>query len=467
MISFFKINDPYRIIIVFLFLIVVQIPYVISGQVISIPEIEWQTIGKALASGKSMYTDVYHNTGPLAAWTYWIVTKFFPDNYLIFKILGLVLILFQAIIFNMITIEHKTHNQNTYVPAFIYAVLMAGLTDFITLSPQLLAMTFILLSIDLIFRHIEGRKKKDWVLLQIGIYLGISTLFYPLTFWILLAVFISLIFYTNTIFKRYFLLFFGYAIPLILVWLKYFWFDQLNDLYMNLSQMIFPIRSAGILPWSTIFAISAVPFLFFILAAFKIYNSNAFINYQVRLQNFFLIYLISGLVILFSDPDRTANILVIFNPGIAFFLSHYFQLFRKKVLAEIYFLFFFSAILALHYGISYRYLDKTPWINFDKNRYSISENPFKDSKVLVIGNDSHHYYQAELATPFLSWPISKQYFEEINTYSSSIRLYNSFKQDYPDVVIDEHDKMKQLMDIVPEIKDTYHEESPGIYMKEN
>jgi hypothetical protein len=236
---------------------------------------------------------------------------------------------------------------------------------------------------------------------------------------------------------------------------------------MNLSQMIFPATSSDILSWKTIFALSGIPFLFFILSVFKTFNSNAFINYQIRLQNFILFYLLSGLVILFFDPDRSANILVIFNPGIAFFLSHYFQLFRKKILAEIYFLLFISGVLTLHFGTSFGYLDQKSWINFEKNYYSLPSNPYADKKVLVIGNDSKHYYYADLATPFLSWSVSKRYFDEINTYSSSIKIYNSFKEDYPDIIIDEENKMEQLMGIVPEIERIYIEDRPGVFVRRN
>jgi len=56
----FKINDPYRLIIVLLFLIAIQLPFYLSNLRITIPEIEWQVLGRELANGKTLYVDIYH-----------------------------------------------------------------------------------------------------------------------------------------------------------------------------------------------------------------------------------------------------------------------------------------------------------------------------------------------------------------------------------------------------------------------
>ncbi len=252
MLSIFKINDPYRLIIVLLFLIAVQLPFYFSNLFITIPEIEWQVLGRELANGKTLYVDIYHNTGILSSLVYWILAEILPGNYFVYRLLALLLIFFQALLFNVILIQHRAYNQNTYVPAAIYAVLMMGIPDIGMLSPQLMSLTFILFAFDLTFSHIEGKKKVDWIVLKIGLYLGIASLFFPLNYLILLSTILAFVFYTSTTLRRYLLLIFGFILPYLLVWLKYYWFDQQADLNYILKYLLLPSTHQALLSWESI-----------------------------------------------------------------------------------------------------------------------------------------------------------------------------------------------------------------------
>jgi len=270
LLSVFKINDPYRLIIVLLFLIAVQLPFYLSDLFITIPEIEWQVLGRELANGKTLYVDVYHNTGILSSLVYWILSEILPGNYFIYRLLALFLIFFQALLFNIILIQHKAYNQNTYVPAAVYALLMMGIPDIAMLSPQLMSLTFILFAFDLTFSHIEGRRMQDSIVLKIGVYLGIASLFYPLNYLILISTILSFVFYTNTILRRYFLLIVGFLLPYLLVWLKYYWFDQQADFNYILKYLLLPSTHQALLTWKSVFFLLALPIIYLIFSFIKI-----------------------------------------------------------------------------------------------------------------------------------------------------------------------------------------------------
>ena len=253
-----------------LFLIAVQLPFYLSDLFITIPEIEWQVLGRELANGKTLYVDVYHNTGILSSLVYWILSEILPGNYFIYRLLALFLIFFQALLFNIILIQHKAYNQNTYVPAAVYALLMMGIPDIAMLSPQLMSLTFILFAFDLTFSHIEGRRMQDSIVLKIGVYLGIASLFYPLNYLILISTILSFVFYTNTILRRYFLLIVGFLLPYLLVWLKYYWFDQQADFNYILKYLLLPSTHQALLTWKSVFFLLALPIIYLIFSFIKI-----------------------------------------------------------------------------------------------------------------------------------------------------------------------------------------------------
>jgi len=301
LLSIFKINDPYKILVVFIIAIMIQLPVFISGINITLPEIEWHTLGNKLVKGGELYVDVYYPIGPLSAQVYRFLSYIIPDNYLIYRILGLLLVIIQAVLFNYSLIQYKAYNQNTYVPSLIYVILMMGMEDYITLSPQLMGLTFVILSIALTIRLIEGRKRSEEDFLKIGLYTGLSVLFYPLYVFLFLPILIALLFFTNTVIRRYLLLAFGLTLPLFLTWLKYFWHNQLTEFYYNLNYLIIPGNDGAIISWQSHIAIIVIPGIYLGYALLRIAQSTAFINYQVRLQKYYFLYVIFGILIILLD----------------------------------------------------------------------------------------------------------------------------------------------------------------------
>ncbi|MBR9998983.1 MAG: hypothetical protein KFF73_08430 [Cyclobacteriaceae bacterium] len=466
MLSIFKINDPYRLIIVLLFLIAVQLPFYFSDLFITIPEIEWQVLGRELANGKILYVDVYHNTGILSSLVYWLLSELLPGNYFIYRIIGLLLIFFQALVFNVILIQSKAYNQNTYVPAAVYALLMMGIPDIALLSPQLMSLTFILFAFDLTFQQIEGRRKQDWMVLKIGLYIGIAMLFYPLSYLVLLSTILAFVFYTNTIFRRYFLILVGFMLPFLLVWLKYYWFDQQADLNYILKYLIFPSANQILLSWRSIVLLLALPILLLFMSFIKILKARAFINYQIRLQNFMLIMILVGFVMIFFDYHQSSHVLVMLIPALSFFITHFFLMFRKTWLAELIFLLFAVYMVSQNFLLSYDKTELPELINIAEQRYKPVELPIslKDKKVLVLGDHRGEYYRNELATPYLSWEIARHQIEEMDNYERVIKFFNNFSSDMPEVLIDKDVWVEKIFNKIPQLSHKYKKLNDQVYL---
>ena len=103
----------------------------------------------------------------------------------------------------------KVYENNSYLPALIYVLFTSSHPALFTLSPALMGLTLVLLGLGNMLRHVEFRAKKDIQIIMIGLYFGMSSLFYfPYIVFIPISVMLLLIF-TSTIGRRYFLLVFG------------------------------------------------------------------------------------------------------------------------------------------------------------------------------------------------------------------------------------------------------------------
>ena len=68
----------------------------------------WLIIGEAMKTGH-MYVDIFDSLAPLSATTYWLIVLIFGKSTLVLHILGTLLMVVQAIIFNNLTISNKVY----------------------------------------------------------------------------------------------------------------------------------------------------------------------------------------------------------------------------------------------------------------------------------------------------------------------------------------------------------------------
>ena len=75
MIGIFKINDPIRLGLLFLLLVVIRLPFLMYDLPTLKPELLWFLIGEKINDGWVMYQDLDDNTGVLSALVYSIINS--------------------------------------------------------------------------------------------------------------------------------------------------------------------------------------------------------------------------------------------------------------------------------------------------------------------------------------------------------------------------------------------------------
>ena len=467
MLSYFRINDPYRLIIIFVVLILFRLPYFISSSWHTLPELSWMIIGERMNEGALLYIGIWDDIGPLSAWVFRSIDFVFGRSPLALQIFGLLLFFYQLSYTNYISLKYKMYNENNYLPALFYGILGLTFFNIITLSPQLLGLTFILLSINSFFNHVETRNKTDGNLLNIGLFIGIAALFFlPYIFMIFVHI-IGLLFFTNTIKRRYLLLIYGVGIPFIFCWLIYVWIGNTQDLFDIYFHSLVSFDSETYLSYKSIFIISGFTILLYILSAFKILSGFGFTIFQVRSQKmmFFASLVMAFVFVFYSDKDGYS--LVMFFPWFSFFLSHFFLSIKNSLKRELSFLIYFLSIVTLYIGITFQSFNLNTIIVLDSLIINTepSNELYTDKKILVLGPDIKPYYFGKQASPYFNWSLSKDQLENLKYYDNLQAVDKNIRSDMPEFIVDQIGLAPELFNQIPLLGMEYEETGIGIFRR--
>ena len=465
MLSFFKVNDPYKLLGALLLLVIIRLLFFWSGIPTIIPEIKWLTIGEKLAEGGVMYQSVWDNTAPLAVLVYKLLFLVFGKTTIPYRVFSIVLVIIQAAIFNNMLLKNKAFNLNSYVPALIYVIFMNVSFDFFTLPPVLMAMTFILLATNNLFKRMDNHTK-DEMFVQIGVYLGLATLFFLPSFVYFLVTIIALLVYTGSIFRRMLLMIYGYAMVMIMVMMYYFWHDGFAIFSTQFLESIFRLSTVNYVPYTDFIILSTIPIVIFIAAYYKMNVHGRYINFQLKIQQVMLFYLLAGIFAIFMVKDFTTFQLIYFIPSLAFFVTHYLLTIRNWIQAETTFLFlFFLVILNCLFPLK-KYLRVDKFASYEgliikESKYS---NYTEGKRILVIGHGINEYAHASLATPYLNNQYASYHLENPDYYDNLTSVFRNFSRDMPEVIIDELGLIPALFEKMPTIATQYTKLDNTLYV---
>ncbi|AZQ62406.1 hypothetical protein EI427_09200 [Flammeovirga pectinis] len=454
MLSFFKINDPLRLIALLFLLILIRLPIWLSGIPLMSEEIHWITLGQKLADGSMMYQDVWDNIAPLSAGVYWFAAKFFGGTQVTFFVIASILTFFQSFLFNTMLNRSEAYKQKTFIPGFLYLVFSNISYDFMTLSPILISLTFLLFGLRNILRM--ERTDTEQSILNTGIFFGLASLAYLPSFSFLLMGIFALASFRVTSLRRLFLAFVGFTI----VWGSYFLYLYYNSNITEFVKLciltITQLEHNFILSWEQMLILMILPTIIFLLGAFRTFSYNSFINSQQSIQQVMLIWVITAsLSIIFSQYTASFQ-LILFVPSLAFFCTHELLLIRRGIFAESTLWVYCSLLLAIMYTTAFDILPKkieSPYSNAWSKTISFGDEIGKS--VLVFGTNYDYYQDKKLATPYLNWRVCQNYFSNVDSYDQLRVIYNEFDQDLPETIIDSNNQGEQILDFLTIIKDKY------------
>jgi len=458
LLRFFRINDPYRLLGLFILLILLGLPFFIDPAPATLQELKSFVLGEAIRDGKLMYIQVFDSTAPWTANTFGLINWLFGRSLIIQHSLALVLIFFQAAFFAVLLIQNKAYNDNTYVPALVFGLLCFFSFDLLSFSPELLASTVLLLALNNLFKEIEFRIQRDEIILNLGVFLGVATLLIFSYVVFLFGTIFILFLFTRLSARKLLLLLFGFILPHALLITLYFLRGEAPSLWQNFYVPNLTFHGTAFITLSSIIALCALPFGYFVFSLFMLNREARFTKYQSQLFQVMFQWMLFCLVQVLVTREFTPHSLIIFIPSLAYFISHYLLLIRRKWIANTMLWIFLIGILAVNLLSRYNKLNRINYATLFPGESPYSR-AIKNQRVMVLTDDKGVYQQNRLAGYFLDWDLSRKVFEEPDYYENVMLVHHVFKSDPPEVIIDPSGLMNRFFDRIPEWKAGYRRDS--------
>ncbi len=467
MLSFFRVNDPYRMLGVCALLLLIRLPFWLSDAPLTLPELSWMLLGERLAEGHQLYAGVWDDVGPLSAAVYGTLEALFNRQRWVYTMLAALLTIYQSLVFNDFLLARKAYRESTYVPALVYGLLMSFSFDFYTLSPVLMSLTWVLLAFRNTLDRIEGTLR-DGQILRSGIFIGVAALFHLPTLLFIVPVFYAYMLFASLSPRRALLLLYGMVLPLAVA-LTYFYVMETGSEFISQYVLAFGyLANHHYVKAVSLLVILAVALVFFVLSVYKVAQYRRFTIQQAHLQQVMFVNVVVALLALLWVRELAPFHLLFFVPPFAFFITHYLLIIQRRWWAEL-----LTALLVIllplnGYALLFNYFS----INLVAHTEALLVQPtaydalVANKRVLVLGDNLSIYQNAKPATPYLNWQIASEQLEHMNYFENLSEVYINLTSDMPDLIIDQANLMPTISERIPVIRNAYRLEQDKVYVKQ-
>lgn len=464
MLSFFRINSFFQIFVVLLSVILLSILFISSDIPLLSTELEWMLIGEKLNENLVLYKEVLTQVAPFSAYTYKILDLLFVNVRLAFNVMAVAVTCLQIVLFSFMIKNRKLFNENNFFAGFIYAVISFISFDVMKLSPALMATTFLILAMNAILKQLERRDGVGDEVFEVGLFIGIATLFHHPTFVFIIWALLVLFFYTGVGIKQVFMVIVAFLIPIIAT---YFIFQFSNSGKEFQEIWLFNFNNFVRFSWLNvrdIILVFFIPVSLSLLGLAKVLNGNRYNNYQNRSHQSILIFgIFSIIAFILSGKYLPTNLIYFFIP-LAFYISGFILHLKRIIWAEAVIIIFALAVFALSYislttnlGLNSPFL--SDYIVKKTNIY----DKYAGKRIFITGRNIDGYESNKMATGYLSWNLAKKDFENPNNFLSISNIYNNFIKDLPEVIIDEENVMPAVFENIPNLTNRYRQIDERIY----
>ncbi|TAF67412.1 MAG: hypothetical protein EAZ55_03600 [Cytophagales bacterium] len=474
MVSFFKINATYKLIILFLLFLALRAPALWYNFPLTQQELVWISVANKMMEGEALYSHIWVHISPIAAFIYWLTMYIANETLLVYRIMAAVLIFLQALFINQLFMQRDVFPERTLLPAIIYIFLSSLYIDSFILTPALLANTALIWVLNLIFYQVNEKRKQN-VYFAIGAYLGLAGLIYLPNFLLIIVPLFVFTLYSNAQIQNYIGLFFAYFFAILISFLVFYLGNREADFFVFFFYAIFIIpKQFQLYSWEFLYLFAYTLVLIFmtfsVLSTAKRYN-----NYQNRCQSASFIWLLVSIPsVLLLDLTWGANLLVSLIPVITFLLTHFFLTFKNILLKEVLFLVLIFNCTFFYYdsvwNIGVKYLNNEQvWIHPESTLLDAHPEAevFKGKKIVVLGYDTRPYQYGYASTPYFNWYLAGSHWEHLDKYNRLIDIHKAFMSDLPDVIVDQEGKAKKLFSIAPTLAAYYepYQKNKNIYIR--
>lgn len=259
-------------------------------------------------------------------------TQAFP---IVAAVLGFVVVVLTAFLYNYIINEHEFLPKRTYLPGLFYCILMSSSPSLLQFHPVIFANFFIALMLNSLINTYRMNTAFNGVF-EAGLFLGLASLFYFPVVFLFPLLFIALVIVRPFIWREWFIIIMGLVFPYIYIIVFYFWNDSL-EFFWN-DRIVYNILN-GNRDWH--FFTRANPILwmllgFLLLALVRVSNGFAIQKLKAKKGYSLLFWLLpmSFLTILVAPSISMVSLSLLAVPS-AVILANYFFTLKRTWLAGV------------------------------------------------------------------------------------------------------------------------------------
>ncbi|WP_443945466.1 DUF6427 family protein [Pedobacter sp. AW1-32] len=258
-------------------------------------------------------------------------------------ILAAIVLYVQALIFNRVINNHNLLSKPSFLPGLMYVTGSSLFLPFMVLSPALICNFLLIWSIDK-FLKLGKSLNSITTVFDIGMIIGIGTLFYfPFTS-MLLMIFLALLLFRSFNWREWIAGLIGFLTIFFFIAVYYYWNDNLGSFYQIWKPLVNKFPSAFKINYSDYLVLIPV-FIIIILASLQLRENffRSFISTRKGFQLLFFMFIIAAGSFYIKPDFRIWHFLLCVPPG-AVLLAYYFSNARKKWIYETLFLLFVGAV---------------------------------------------------------------------------------------------------------------------------
>jgi hypothetical protein len=455
MVQYFKLGSWDRFILLLLLYGLLQAPFLLFSQDILVPEILWIRLGERLADGWRLYAQILDETAPIPAMVYALLAKLGLLDHHILRYLASFLVLMQALWFNQMAHRFQLVTERNYLIAFFYLIFSHLGPDCFSLSPVLMANTFVLFAFSRFFKILKDGASSDDAMV-LGLLLGLSVLCYQPAVLFILPIYLSALFFTGLKPNQYLLILVAMLLPLGGVY-TFFTVGGGESEFWTCFLSPFRIRFLmSLIGWELSLGLGGI-LLLVSLAGWAAANQNSRINFQRLGFTVFFFSVIMAFLTIFLGTVQSTDQLLFLVPHAAFFMAQ-FMLYTKGVLMqEIYSLLVCALLVSGFYGM----VDVTFGKQILGHRLYLDNPPkgftanFQNRDIMVLDNDFRFYKYNKPATRFFRYYLADINPNASQTFEGLIFWYQCLAENPPRLIYDPHMLIPALAVRMPEFGRCY------------
>ena len=259
-------------------------------------------------------------------------------------ITSIILVFIQAFLINKLVADFRLNTEINLFPGVFYVLLVSALPEFLYLSPILMANTFYILGLQVLFKTYKGNDSGGNIF-NAGLSFGIGSLFCFSNWMLLILGFVGLSILRSFKLRERLMLILGFLVPNYGLWVYHYFVDRVNYFYNyhfleNLDILDFAGTSGAELYIKLgLFGLLII----FALFSYSVYMSKKNIKPQKYISILYWGLLVTVFTLFFQSGIQVEHLMIVTVP-LAIFLGLNFTQFKKRT-AEFFHLVIFVGVI--------------------------------------------------------------------------------------------------------------------------